>query len=378
MSIITINDIIKNKSSQTNLKNIDFIKIFISEHLIQIIISIKNPITFSKYTTIFISTFKKNNFEKYDFDYNEYKYNFDLFIEFINCYIKSANLTEIFINTNNLKNHSILFDFLNIKFFVDVIIILGRDFDYPIDLCIYDNIRTIYLRGKSKKNLLYLPKNLMNLHLAKYHHPDANLPQVKNLYLHKSYNQKINLNNTNITSVIFGKGFNKIVSFDSTNIKSLEFNNSYNCMLEQIPYSIETIKINCNNYNLELDYLPNSIKELEIKSNLFNKNLDNLPNSIIKLTLHISDKYSYPLSNLPNSIEELTISKNLITNMNKLPNSLKILNIKNTYYDIDKNNNKLKKAINIFIDKNNNKLKKAINILLENFDENYKPQITYY
>lgn len=351
--------------SQDNLKDIDFIKISISEHIIQIIISIisiKNPCTKykykkSKYTTFVINTFKKNNFGKYEFDYTGYKNNFNSFVEFINCHVKSVNLIEIFINTNNFNNHSILFDFLHIKFFIDVRIILGRDFNYPIDLSNYNNVKTIYLRGKSKKNSLYFPKNLINLYLSRYHHPDAILPQVKNLYLHKSYNKKIILDNTNIMNVIFGEGFNNFASLNASAIKSLEFKNKCNCMLKQIPYSIEIIKINCWKINSELDYLPNSIKELEIKSNRFNNNLDNLHNSIIKLTLDISDKYSNSLSNLPNSIEELTILDNLIFNINKLPNSLNKLNIINSFClqnlliknELDK---KLNELLNFFDNKN--------------------------
>lgn len=376
MTTIIKNNNINPILSQGFLIDIYNIKISISEHIIQIIIPIASikylyhkyqykkrryQYKKSKYTTFFINTFKKNNFGKYEFDYDDYKINFESFVDFINKYIKTITIIEIFINTTNIHNHSILCDFLNLDLFLNVKLILGSKFDYPIDLCIYNNIKTIYIKGKSRKNLSNLPKNLINLYLSKYHHYDAKIPQVKNLYFNDSYNKKIILDNTNIDNIIIGCAYDKSILFGSSIVKSLELKNNNKFIIKEIPHTIEIINIDSSEYNLELDFLPNSVKELTLNSYLFNKNLDNLPNSIIKLKLILSENYSNSLSNLPNSIEELTISDYLIFKICKLPNALKILNIKTTTYN--------------YPDEFANIFKKKINTLLENFDEKSKPEI---
>lgn len=234
--------------------------------------------------------------------------------------------------------------------------ILGTAFDYPIvldnnlNLNPNPNIQTIITKCKSVKNLSYLPKNLINLYLQKYHHSNAILPKTINLYLHNSYNKEINLNSTNIKNVFFGSSYNKPIKFNNSHIKSLIFGKCFNCILNNIPNTIESISINSYGYDFGFDYLPNSIKELKIHiSNYFNKSLDNLPNSIQELEIDISfchynhnldnlpnnikklklllqSKYTNSLSNLPDSIEELTINNLNLLNAKKLPKNLRVLN----------------------------------------------------
>jgi hypothetical protein len=288
------------------------IKITVSKYLIQIIVPIRNPVNFRRNTTIIFNTFKKYNCNNYFFDHDNYKSNFDAFIKLIDSNEIIIKEAQIHANSNNPHNLNILYDFLNLKMFLNVSVIFGKNFDYPIvlDNDANSNIQTVIAKGKSVKNLSHLPKNLINLHLSKDHHPNAKLPQTINLYLHNSYNKQINLDNANITNVNFGTSYNKPIKFTNPHIKSLKFGYKFNSILDNIPFTVEIISINSYKYDFGFDYLPNSIKELEINiSSEFNHYLDNLPNSIIKLKLNLPLKYHHSLSNLPISIQDLKIKK---------------------------------------------------------------------
>jgi hypothetical protein len=121
------------------------------------------------------------------------------------------------------------------------------------------------------------------------------------------FNQPLSnlLNNlNNITQLTFGYCFNHPISGALNNLNKLtQLTLGY--MFDQelnIPLNIKILKLDCN--NKIIDNLPNSIEELYL-GEYFNSELNNLPNSIKIISFVKYSKYNRELNNLSKSLEKL-------------------------------------------------------------------------
>ena len=112
----------------------------------------------------------------------------------------------------------------------------------------------------------------------------------------------------NLQQLTFGKYFNQPLanSLDKLiNLQQLTLGREFNQKIE-IPFNIHILNLNCNNQYL-IENLPDSIKELELEF-MFNLKLDNLPSSMRIIRIK-NIFYNWELNNLPKSLEKLVLPK---------------------------------------------------------------------
>lgn len=93
-------------------------------------------------------------------------------------------------------------------------------------------------------------------------------------------------------------------------IKKIILQFKFNCeILKNLPEELEHLHIydNIKEIKTELNNLPNKLKILEMSYINYNLPLDNLPNNLEKLTLYFSSRYDYDFDNLPSSLNYLEI-----------------------------------------------------------------------
>lgn len=248
-----------------------------------------------------------------------------------------------------------------------------------------EHIKTIRFQvADFNYNLATFPKGLRELKIAteKITSRIENInPRLAKLTIQcKTFNGKLNLTNTNITSIIIlSNAFNRVLPFLPPGLKILEINgNSFNSPVDNLPPGLESFYISSTSFNQPIDNLPPGLKSLTLQSvDLFNQPLDNLPHGLENFVLHRGYRgyhydntgvniYKHTLGNLPNSIKKLILSnywgdfntiadcdsivelivwfspdkskevRNHIQHWNKLPSSLKILDINKDMARINK------------------------------------------
>ena len=108
----------------------------------------------------------------------------------------------------------------------------------------------------------------------------------------------------NLTQLTFGHSFNQPISVllgDLNNLTMLTLGYCFNQELN-IPLNIKILKLDCN--NKIIDNLPNSIEELYL-GEYFDSELNNLPNSIKIISFEKDSEYNRKLDNLPKSLSKL-------------------------------------------------------------------------
>lgn len=249
-----------------------------------------------------------------------FKFHYNDFFEKHIDIIKSSN-EIIFSNYETLKC-CIKYknNFINKKYFrgskFNKIMIIDDKFNFTSltlgyyfnnGLCFENNVSLKYLTlgDKFNKNIL-LPQNLIYLSFGYEFNYYVKLPS-KLKYLKMGYN------------------FNQII-FCPQNLKQLTFGTSFNQPLE-LNNSLTHLTLG-NHFNQPLSLNENLIYlVLGINFNFYHNFL--LPNSLKILTLSNSHCQEL-LNNLPNSLEKLCLDHNFNLELNNLPNSIKIIEFKNT------------------------------------------------
>jgi hypothetical protein len=99
---------------------------------------------------------------------------------------------------------------------------------------------------------------------------------------------------------------------------------NYYGTIYEFPKNLKHIIFNYN-FNCPLDNLPNTLEILDLKNSNFNYSVDNLPINL--KILKIGNSFNYEVDNLPNSLKVLTLGLSFNKKINLLPSSLKKLKI---------------------------------------------------
>jgi len=142
----------------------------------------------------------------------------------------------------------------------------------------------------------------------------------------KTFNGELNIANTNITSII---------------ILSNAFTQSLTCL----PLELKTLEIHCNKFDSPVDNLPPGLDSLYISSSIFNQTLDNLSSGLKTLTLQNVDLFMQPVNNLPHGLESFILNLgynydntgiNIYNHtLGNLPNSIKNMVLANYWGDLN-------------------------------------------
>lgn len=179
-------------------------------------------------------------------------------------------------------------------------------------------------------NLATFPKGLKELKIAadKITSKIENInPRLDKLTIQiANFNEELNLINTNLTSI---------------KILSTVFNNS----LLQLPPTLNNLEIICDRFNYPIDNLPPGLEYLKISSAIFNQRIDNLPHGLKTLILEGVVLFMQPVNNLPQGLElfnlnlgfhyddqGINVYKHSLEN---LPNTIKKLTLANYWGDIN-------------------------------------------
>ena len=152
-----------------------------------------------------------------------------------------------------------------------------------------DHIEYItFVVEKFNYNLATFPKGLKKLKIAgdKITSRIVNInPGLEELTIqNESFNDELDLEYTNLISI-------KILS------------NSFNRNLLHFPLTLKYLEINSNRFNSPVDNLPPGLEYLKIASSIFNQRIDNLPPSLKTFVLEEVDLFMQPLHNLPQGLE---------------------------------------------------------------------------
>ena len=121
-------------------------------------------------------------------------------------------------------------------------------------------------------------------------------------------------------------------------IKKICLRFKFNCeILKNLPEDLEYLNIwdNPKEIKTELNNLPNKLKVLKMSYINYNLPIDNLPESLEKLVLSLKNKYNHNLDNLPSSLNFLEI--NLLDDTNCI---CKLNNLPESLKEIKLKNNK--------------------------------------
>lgn len=206
----------------------------------------------------------------------------------------------------------------------------GNNFTEDISQ-IGDNIESIKFKvAEFNYNLAIFPKALIKLNIIadKITSRIENInPGLKTIIIQcSSFNNELYIENTNITSIkILSK------SFDRT--------------LAHLPYGLKSLEINCDRFNSHVDNLPSGLEWLKISSAIFNQPIDNLPHGLKTLILEGVDLFMQQINNLPHGLEifsfnlgynfdatGINIYKHSLAN---LPNTIRKCTIANYWGDLN-------------------------------------------
>lgn len=121
-------------------------------------------------------------------------------------------------------------------------------------------------------------------------------------------------------------------------IKKLKLDFKFNCdILNKLPENLEYLEIHSNPREIktELNNLPNKLKVLSMIEITYNLPLDNLPSSLEKLIYHSFYEYNHNLDNLPSNLNFLEIFLSPSKNLNCI--NLTPLNDVNVYNNLPDN-----------------------------------------
>lgn len=290
-----------------------------------------------------ISKYKKIVFRNNYYDFFDTNESMDKIIKYMGCNLLTHKLDSQFNKyVDNLPNN------LEEIYF-------GYNFDKPVDN-LPENLIRIYFGNNFNNFVDKLPNKLKELHFG-YHFNKLinNLPKsLVKIYFEGYFNQSIDNLPDNIIVISMLSGFNQPINKLPENLECIQFpylsNFNYEIPLcnklkhlEIGQHSNIKLKIKINNkleclicyFKFEDEiFLPTTIKSLTLYYN--NQYIiDNLPNSIEELTLGWWWN-NLKLDNLPNLVKKIDlerISKNVMLNLNNLPNSVEILKLPNQYND---------------------------------------------
>lgn len=162
--------------------------------------------------------------------------------------------------------------------------------------------------------------------------------------------------------------FDNVINKLPEGLLELSIGMSFNQEINNLPSKLKRLRLSGKFDNL-VDNLPPELEKLEFYKCCFDHNIDNLPVTLIELI--ISGKFNQSLDNLPNGLKylELDLSGDEVNHvdLNYLPDSLEILNLKYDYHkEIFKLPANIKKIIG-----NESFIEKIYKYLLDN-SEKYK------
>ena len=167
------------------------------------------------------------------------------------------------------------------------------------------------------------------------------------VYFSDIFDKNINLDkySSNIYKVVFGDKFNKKIISVPDGIKKMYFGSNYNKQFNFHNCELTHIKFG-SAFDQSVDELPKNLEYLIFSH--FNQNVNKLPNKI--KFVRFGPSFSKSLNDLPDSVEHLSIdscfSRDII--MKKIPDNLKILDIKSDLVFL-LNNAQIKKKIDTLI-----------------------------
>lgn len=267
--------------------------------------------------------------------------------------------TKLNINNGKTKNTQLINKIVNLDYFL-IISIDKNITSIKINFNKLQNCKEFIFKNLFFDNLSFLPENLENISLNNYYQYKKNiimnnLPKglKKILILNKN---NWNYSRENILCDLDGFEINKIVvinfPIDNNNFKflhdyniliinkNIESNSKY-IDLNNLPYTLKILHLNYNSplqinkIPSLLEQLPNSIEQLKIT--YFSKNLlMNLPSNLKKINFdfYLDSNIFEILSVLPNSLEEIkfqriSLDKHMEIFKFKLPLNIKTLIIYN-------------------------------------------------
>jgi hypothetical protein len=198
-----------------------------------------------------------------------------------------------------------------------------------------DHIESIIFNVSSfNYNLATFPKGLKELKIAcdKIYSNIENInPNLCKLTIkNDSFDGKLNLVDTNITQLkIISNKFNQSLSSLPKGLKKLDImSNSFNSPIDDLPIDLEYLKISSTAFNKSVDNVPRGLKTFILEDvNLFNHPINNLPHGLETFNLHDDNGiYKHTLENLPSSITKLVLA-NYWGNLNSIPDSVVELEI---------------------------------------------------
>ena len=130
---------------------------------------------------------------------------------------------------------------------------------------------------------------------------------VTHLYFGDSYNKKIkdNILSENITHVFFGYSFNKNIDNLPDSIETLRLNHKFTEKINKWSSSLTTLIIlNNEQYNF-----PDTVKKL-ILGDYFNQNIDNLPCLLEELQIYNCD-FNKKVLNLPSNLHKIVLANDV-------------------------------------------------------------------
>lgn len=188
-------------------------------------------------------------------------------------------------------------------------------------------------------DLSTFPKGLKELKIAgdKIYSNIENInPNLCKLTIqNESFDGKLKLADTNITQLqIISNKFNQSLSSLPKGLKKLDImSNSFNSPIDDLPIDLEYLKISSGAFNKSVDNVPRGLKTFILDYvNLFNQPINNLPHGLETFNLHLGfhyddkDIYKHTLENLPSSIKKLVLA-NYWGNLNFIPDSVVELDI---------------------------------------------------
>lgn len=210
--------------------------------------------------------------------------------------------------------------------------IFKHHFNEPIDK--YANLIA------DKKKLIFSNYTLFDLSVKIYDFNDYYNKYLFSYYYKKSkYNQPLIVNlNSNLEYLIFSYYFNNLICLPNSLI-FLIIGKCFNQSIE-LPESLQYLELNqFANYNLILpnlkflsinsndtsliNNLPHSLQTLKLNKN-FDLDLNDLPSGITEIIFCQFSKYNKPLNNLPNSLEKLILPKKYNMEIKNIPPKLKL------------------------------------------------------
>lgn len=241
------------------------------------------------------------------------KINKNIFFDLINCVFNDYSIEIIF-----SRNSSVILD---LKKYTNIHTIrLKNGYDTRLKY-LPENLLNLYLSKHHNPNA-QINSNITNLYLDNRYNKKINLidMQSENIDFGYQYTQPIDNLNDNVKKITIRSNYLLPLDNLPPSVKELNLTNEFNSSLDYLSNTLEILKINDTDYTHSLDNLPFGIKYFE-----FNVKRYDEPNSII-----------INLNNLPNSIETLKVQYfNFLLGIKKLPTKIKeiiIIGISKKYY----------------------------------------------